>query len=826
MSHLIHKELLSALAKIDRPSLFCTSGEMPPVLPGLQIEGVGEVALPLTATQAKAIRSKAHQAPYGKGTETLVDTNVRRVWELDPGQFSLENSGWQQAIAAAVSRVQGDLGLDKQKLEAHLYKLLLYEKGSFFLPHRDGEKLDRMVATMVVALPSAHQGGELVVRHEGSEVVVDFAAQNRFQAHFAAFYADCEHEVRPVVGGHRLSLVYNLTLAKGKRGIEAPRASQHIEAIAKILKMHEKELETVEGDGHEVVEDEEQESSEGSEPIRKLAVLLEHQYSEAGLTFDALKGVDRAQADVLFAAAAKAGWEASLALVTLWESGSGEPEEAGDYYYGGRRRRYSRYQEDDDDEEEEERDDEEEAKPRTKKTKKKSRYVMHEVIESSLDVDHFSDTQGNARDYGSLPLFEEEIVAKTPLMAQGPDEEQFEGFTGNAGMTLERWYRRAAIVLWPKENFYDVLVQAGPHSAALGLAAMTEKLGSENDGANQSLRESCIQFARKILRDWPEREHGYWREHDGSDAKRDPFLTALERIGEPDLTTAWIRRVLARDASYFPGAQLGGVLKAQGWQLFEDNLQAIWKATSDQTLERNTRLLVEMCQRKDKDNDRRGICAKLAQVLLNAVERWRSPDRGDFRAKRIHWDSLLPELIQIFVLLEDWESLSRLHRFVRERKEDFDLIQVQLEVWLELEAWLRKNLKTRAQPLIDWWTDLRDELHTRVFNVPQPPRDWRRPADIRCNCKLCAELRRFLESPTLEVVRYPLVAHDRNHLENTIRHQELDASYQTERIGRPHTLVLRKTTGSYERALKVHQTDSEHLQKVVECLQWLETLKG
>ena len=63
--------------------------------------------------------------------------------------------------------MQEALGLEKQKLEAHLYDLLLYEPGSFFLPHSDGEKLDRMVATLVVVLPSSFEGGELVVRHDG-----------------------------------------------------------------------------------------------------------------------------------------------------------------------------------------------------------------------------------------------------------------------------------------------------------------------------------------------------------------------------------------------------------------------------------------------------------------------------------------------------------------------------------------------------------------------------------------------------------------------------------------------------------------------------------
>jgi hypothetical protein len=86
-----------------------------------------------------------------------------------------------------------------------------------------------MVGTLVVALPSAHEGGELVVRHEGQEEVIDFGgADSAFRIHYAAFYADCEHEVRPLREGYRLCLVYNLTLAKGKKTIQAPKASEHV----------------------------------------------------------------------------------------------------------------------------------------------------------------------------------------------------------------------------------------------------------------------------------------------------------------------------------------------------------------------------------------------------------------------------------------------------------------------------------------------------------------------------------------------------------------------------------------------------------------------
>ena len=90
----------------------------------------------------------------------------RRVWRMEPDRFSLTNPDWERFLAEMVALVQDELGLEKQELTSHLYDLLVYEPGGFFLPHRDGEKLDRMVATLVVVLPSTHEGGELVVRHD------------------------------------------------------------------------------------------------------------------------------------------------------------------------------------------------------------------------------------------------------------------------------------------------------------------------------------------------------------------------------------------------------------------------------------------------------------------------------------------------------------------------------------------------------------------------------------------------------------------------------------------------------------------------------------
>ena len=79
------------------------------------------------------------------------------------------------------------------------------------------EKSPGMFGTLVVVLPSLHRGGELVIRHAGCEVIIDLSRSEISKLAFAAFYADCEHEVRPITEGNRICLVYNLIRALLKR---------------------------------------------------------------------------------------------------------------------------------------------------------------------------------------------------------------------------------------------------------------------------------------------------------------------------------------------------------------------------------------------------------------------------------------------------------------------------------------------------------------------------------------------------------------------------------------------------------------------------------
>lgn len=67
-----------------------------------------------------------------------------------------------------------------------------------------------MFATLVVELPSDHDGGALSIEHNGRVIDVQPAGVSLDRVHWTAFYTDCVHELKPVTRGVRAVLVYNL----------------------------------------------------------------------------------------------------------------------------------------------------------------------------------------------------------------------------------------------------------------------------------------------------------------------------------------------------------------------------------------------------------------------------------------------------------------------------------------------------------------------------------------------------------------------------------------------------------------------------------------
>jgi hypothetical protein len=761
MSDTLVQELQQALKKIDRPGTFCVSGSGPAVLPGLEVGGLGLIGLPLNAGQAEELKKHCEQAPYGKGEQTLVDTSVRRVWRLTPDRFTLTSPDWQPFLKETLRKVQDELGLKGQKLQSHLYDLLLYEPGSFFLPHRDGEKLDRMVATLVVVLPSSFEGGELVVRHEGQEKVIDFGGeQGRFRTHYAAFYADCEHEIRPLRAGHRLCLVYNLTLAKSKKHRAAPRQAEHVERIARVLR-----------------------AWADAEAPRKLAVTLEHQYTQDGLAWNTLKGVDRSRALALREAARQAGCQAFLALLTLHESGSAED---GGYGYGYRRRRW--------DEKEEE---------------YSGPHTMGEVYETSLSAEHWTDSEGNRVPLGALHVDESEVLAPDVLKEVEP-EEQYEGYTGNEGMTLDRWYRHAAVFLWPARRHWDVLCDAGTQKAVDALQLLVQRWQKVGKKEAAALRADCLAFAAAILARWQSNPYPH---HFTYEYKPSPLFGLLEALDEPGPIKTYLGEVLPTDPAQDPGQSLVAICRKHALGSFVPELGAAFKGTTSQTLNRNVRLLERLCLALPGEKEEWGeLCETLARDLVVALEQI---DHGP--AQREWWERSKPRtevltgLARALLATGQNKLLSRLVDHALESPQKYPLTEAHVAALTALGPWIAKHVQQPCPPLSYWLQACCAQLEAQTAHEPQPPADFRREAAIACNCADCAVLKRFLHDPHEKVYRFSAAQHRRSHLDQQIHAGGCDLTLQTEEKGRPYTLVCTKNLASYQAKLRKFKQDQEHL---------------
>ncbi|KZT35184.1 hypothetical protein SISSUDRAFT_197163 [Sistotremastrum suecicum HHB10207 ss-3] len=270
-------------------------------IPGLNITGLGNVPIPLTKRSAKDLIGVCELAPFGKGERTVVDRNVRDTWELSADKISFVNPKWNTWMnSTLIPEITKRLGVSKiQKCE--LYKLLVYEKGSHFLPHQDTEKSPGMFATLVIVLPTAFEGGQLHVSHGGQSKIFDVAEDSTFSTSIMAWYTDVRHEVKPITKGYRLALSYNLI---APTGVPKPRLSDNSDMVSAVR--------------HVLLS---WRQSFGPSIPEKLAYILKHRYSSFGIGNGVLKGADIRTVDILQSLAKECRFEIFIGQAELRVSG-------------------------------------------------------------------------------------------------------------------------------------------------------------------------------------------------------------------------------------------------------------------------------------------------------------------------------------------------------------------------------------------------------------------------------------------------------------------------------------------------------------------------
>ncbi len=429
------------LGKIDTPGSFSARQSRPTEDLRLEVKGVGRLRFPISRQQAKQLCQIGRPARFGQGKKTLLDRQVRDTWEIPKSRVKIDLRRWKQTLLPTLEQLGMDLGIPEDlQLKAELHAMLVYAPGQFFLPHQDSEKADEMVGTLVVTLPSSFKGGAMIIEHQGKSAT--YRGSKKYLS-FLAFYADCQHEVRPVKEGYRIVLTYNLMLVGEEAKLRLAGAASTTRPTRKLLQHLREHFETPLPPRWEWQKDAAQ-----REPPLRLVYLLDHQYTERGLSWQRLKGNDRARAEALLEAAGSGDCEAALALAEVHESWTCMDSDWDDR----RNRRHRSWQRDEDE------DWYEDDPP----TDDPDVYELGELIDSEITLTHWIDSSQTQKVPIVTNVGSEEVCSTTPSSDLEAHTSEYEGFTGNAGNTMDRWYRRAAIVLWPRQQSFVVRAEASP----------------------------------------------------------------------------------------------------------------------------------------------------------------------------------------------------------------------------------------------------------------------------------------------------------------------------------------------------------------------------
>ena len=727
--------------------------------------GVGDLSIPVSAAQARQLCAIARPAQYGLGEQTLTDSRVRHTWEVPKSRVRIDRQWRNQTLTPVLAALRADLGLPEGcRLKAELHAVLVYAPGQFFLPHQDSEKSDAMVGTLSLILPGSSQGGGLVIEHAGSKVT--YRASDKLLT-FVAFYADCRHEVRPVRSGYRVVLTYNLMLAGDLAGAAASVAPPVIEELSSCLEEHFTEE-------------------------SRLVYLLDHQYTPRGLHWSRLKGVDVVRVAALRSAARSADCEIVLALAEVQETWSCEEPYR------------DRYWEDEDEDQDEEADDD-----------SSSGLELGEFLDGSIRLDNWLDRSGEAAQPAASWVSDEEVCTTTPTSRLTPYDSAYEGYMGNHGNTMDRWYRRGAVVVWPRRLDFVVRAQASPSWALDTLAAV--------------LRDGEVERARELV----DSVATFWVHAMNTQVSIDSSVyapTTLPGLGQAlsvarGLDDARLAAMLLGPfgldlATPADAPALTAVVEryGQGWL---SRLLAAWdtgrRGAYATTSDRRAWLvsLPEFCAALARCGGGVVVPPVLSTCwswLVVALRQAQSHPQPSLQSRLL--DELTDPIAGLLVGAAVGGVPELREIAVALLCEDDSLVRCVVGVLRRIATVAPEHRVGSGFDALARCAGVR--LEARLAQPMRSSDDWSIDAPGGCACALCVTLKGFLIDPVRHGWDWPLKQESRRHIHSRIGSYELPVRHQTRRTGRPYTLVLTKLPALFERDEQARRADEADLRWIRE----------
>ena len=722
----------------------------------ISVSDVGELKFPVTKTQAKALIKNADYAPFGHREKTMTDLSIRNVWEIKKNKIKIDKRAWNKTLNPILDTLQDSLGFPPGKMKADLDKLLIYEKGQFFVPHQDSEKEDGMLGSLIVVLPSAHKGGTLIVSHHGEKKVYKTRDRDLKKLKFLGLYSDCHHEIKKVTEGYRVALTYNITIAPTD---SSKMLSNHyfdesdIDKLKTSIKYYfDSSLEVSSYPGGETKKEN-----------KKLVYLLEHQYTQNGLSSEMLKNGDYLKFNALKQIADTLELNIFLALVDIHEVWSCEYNS--DFTSYGRKD-YGYWYEDSE-EEEEEKDD-----------SSKEMYSLEELAHDSTELNYWKSSKGKTLDYGSINVHDDEIFLTKTTDKFDPFNSKYEGWMGNYGNTLDRWYHRAAIVLWSKKNHFDGIFGSGSKYA---VSVMEEGL----DSSDQSNLNKAIALSTRL-----------------PDLKKEKGLlgrilklikkfnnvnlaqTVLECFNIVSFTPDIVQDFLKLSEPY-----------GEDWCL---NILNLWhKGVGHRNVLNSNQYLLSFIKQALKKDRRKWdqaiqfITQINVEAFIEECQNEKNKESSlDLRENEKQRTKEFCFLLDICLQADHQKGHDSLIQFLCSENELFP--------FESLETILKKFHKNSKITLLKnsgpekIYNHLLKSLEGFLNKGLKSQNDWSMKIKNLCHCMDCKQVESFLISKKENIIHLPMPKDRRKHIHRAIESFRVYVSHETLRKGSPYTLVLKK----------------------------------
>ena len=719
----------------------------------IEVENIGYIKFPIAQDDIQKLLQISSEARFGLREKTLLDKKVRDTNEITADKVHVKCSG--QVLQRIVSRMQNSLGLPENTvLIPHLHNMLIYTPGQFFKTHQDTEKLDGMVASMVIILPSPHIGGDLVIKHHKQSH--RFVSENidPKTLKLVAFYSDCNHEVERVKQGYRIALTYNLVL-ESKQSIPA---KEHVNLnLQNALKNYFR----IDRD-------------KNSKPL-KLAYFLDHSYTEHSLRWNMLKSTDNQNATAFKIAAEILGLRASLALVEIHETWSTE-----DDYYDS----YSQYS----------------------SRKKSGKVELEELIDSNTKLTYWIDESNKKLPYGDCRISDDEICFSKDTNKFDPSDSEYEGYAGNYGNTMDFWYRRAAIVLWTKDDDIAMNFVLNYDRALEELLELT----TQNNREKAVL--DIIQKVETIL-------FGY---HPGA-KKRNNFKIFLQiAFYISDMAVA--RSILLHFALVDINENvIEDLLKLQklygdGWFL---SLLDSWiqeskqKGCSDELIKSNIIEFVDKWLNYGKEEQLTLLLKRHVESIVTYHKQYINQKSSVINSSVNLRVTTFSNYLRAFAKLQDNAPMDQFITYVVEHPLLYPILKL-ADITINLQKEFSGSHLASYKKLKD---AIMANISGELSSGPREKDDWSISGKLQCNCEYCKEAMAFLRSKTEFHKVWPIVMQHREHIIEQFRGHELPIDISVEKKGSPHKLVIIKSS-------KIYMDAIERFKKLKICLQRLKNIDG